>query len=430
MKTLQMFLITALSIVIMSSCSKTPMTGRTQLKLNFESEMIRQGEQAYAELKAQSTLSRNREVIEAVNNVTNKLIKATDTYYRMNGKENALAKYNWEVNVFEIEQPNATCYPGGKIAVYTGILPIAMNEDGLAAIIGHEIAHALAGHGNERKSQTNVTSVGLTILDGYMRYKGKSIQTRQIINAGGALAAKYGFLMPFSRKHELEADEIGLYLMSIAGYDPAEAAGIWVRMEEKYGKSKDSFLATHPSHDKRIERLTALVGNAKEYAQVYKSESKDEAIAVTSFPSKNVLNQAPPVSEASKKATSPKQVTESSPVSMSLVPKQESPMENLERIATSSVNAQEVATTKQYFKIEIAQIYISNFREYIFRKGNLFEKIEATPISNSKQVRVLLTKPFSTKKEAATELTQIRQWGYKDAAILEYRNGELFSKIF
>jgi predicted Zn-dependent protease len=400
------------TLFLMASCSKAPMTGRSQLKINFESELIRQGEQAYAELKTQNMLCRDKNIIETVNSVTNKLIQATDTYYRMNGQENKLARYKWEIAVFESAVANASCYPGGKIAVFTGIIPIALNEDGLAAIIGHEIGHALAGHANERVSHQKTANFGLTVLDGVMGASGKSFQTRQIVNAGGVLAAKFGFLMPFSRKHELEADEIGLYLMAIAGFEPSEAADVWARMEAKQGQSKGSFWTTHPSHDKRRERLAGLVDKAKVYAQVYDTkDNKREGIALTNTTQEETKGFAPKTNTAQTAQT----LTS------------ESPIERLEKITKGQ---KETDTSDSYYRIEVAYVRKENFREYYFRKGNLYPQLEAIMIPDSKMVRVVLKTVFQNKAVAREELESIKASGYSDAGILEYRKGELFGKFF
>ena len=157
--------------------------------------------------------------------------------------------------------------PGGKVVVYTGIMKVAQNEDGLAVIMGHEIAHALAHHGNERMSQGLIAQTGLTTLDLAMREKPAA--TRNLLMAAAGLGTQVGIMLPFSRTHESEADEIGLYLMAMAGYDPTEAAPFWQRMAASGGARQAEFLSTHPDPAKRSERLQSLIPEAREYAAKY-----------------------------------------------------------------------------------------------------------------------------------------------------------------
>ena len=179
------------------------------------------------------------------------------------------AHFDWRVSLVDSPEANAFCLPGGKIVVYTGILPLTENEAGLATVLGHEMAHATARHGSERvlqeeAAQTMLGGVSLTLADL------KPEQQRSILGALGA-GAQYGVLMPFGRKHESEADAIGLTYMARAGYDPHEALAFWKRMEEHGGDQPPEFLSTHPSHGARIAQLEALMPQAMEiYAEAKK----------------------------------------------------------------------------------------------------------------------------------------------------------------
>jgi len=193
-------------------------------------------------------------------------------YYKAKGLEKELKNFAWEFNV--VDDPNtvnAFCMPGGKVVVYTGILKVTQNEDALAVVLGHEIAHALANHGNERMSQGLVAQLGLASLD--MALSQKPAQTRELLMTAAGAGAQVGLLLPFSRKHESEADEIGLYLMAMAGYNPAAAAPFWERMNKMGGGDRPpEFLSTHPDPSKRSERLKELQVKARAYARKYPSK--------------------------------------------------------------------------------------------------------------------------------------------------------------
>lgn len=183
--------------------------------------------------------------MDLVRRVGNDLKAAVEVYYRANGKSSELKNFSWEFNVIDDPKTiNAFCMPGGKVVVYTGILAVTKNEDALAVVMGHEIAHALANHGNERMSQGLVAQFGLTSLD--IALSQKPSETRNLLMAAAGAGAQVGVLLPFSRKHESEADEIGLYLMTMAGYNPNEAAPFWDRITKSGGGRPPEFLSTHP----------------------------------------------------------------------------------------------------------------------------------------------------------------------------------------
>lgn len=229
-------------------CVSTPVTGRMSLQLMPEAQMNAMGAQAYKEMRVKTPKTSNaalRSVVERV------------------GKRIALASgknYAWEFEVFdEPKTVNAFCLPGGKIAFYTGIFPVAANEAGVAAVMGHEVAHAVAGHGNERISQTLIVQLGLSAAEISLA----NSKHRSTIYAGLALGAQFGILLPYSRAHESEADLIGLRYMAEAGYDPSEAPLLWERMARSGAGRVPEFMSTHPDPLNRAVKLRASLGNVQ-----------------------------------------------------------------------------------------------------------------------------------------------------------------------
>lgn len=230
-----------------------PETGRvSHVGMTTEQEAAL-GLQSYQNVLAQSRTVDSGPELESVKRVASRLAAAT-------GK--AGAGFDWKVSLVSDSQQNAFCLPGGKIVVYTGIIPIAESEAGLATVLGHEMAHATSRHGAQRVLQQNLTQTamsGIAVSLSDMNYD----QQRAIMGALGA-GAQYGVLMPFGRKHESEADEIGLMYMARAGYDPQESLRFWQRMEQKSQGQPPEFLSTHPSHGTRIAQLQALMPKALE----------------------------------------------------------------------------------------------------------------------------------------------------------------------
>ncbi len=257
------------------ACNKTVFTGRKSLNLIPVNTLNQMSFDQY-----RGFLQQNRPVsgggeYDMVRRVGNDLRLAMETYYRSKGLGKELKDFAWEFNVVDDPSVNAFCMPGGKVVVYTGILKVTQNEDALAVVMGHEIAHALAHHGNERVSQGLVSQVGLTALDVAMAQKPQ--QTRELIMMAAGAATQVGVLLPFSRKHESEADEIGLYLTAMAGYNPAEAAPFWERMGKVGGGARPpAFLSTHPDPTKRSQRLRELVPKARAYGQKYPAKGSSK----------------------------------------------------------------------------------------------------------------------------------------------------------
>ncbi|MCB0526323.1 MAG: M48 family metallopeptidase [Saprospiraceae bacterium] len=261
-------LILALMPVVFA-CSKNVFTGRKGLNLIPVQTLNQMSFTEYRSFLQENKPVSNGKDVDLVRRVGNDIKAATQVYYKAKGKQSELKNFAWEFNV--VDDPNtvnAFCMPGGKVVVYTGILKITQNEDALAVVMGHEIAHALAGHGNERMSQGLVAQLGLTSLD--IALSQKPAATRNLLLSAAGAGAQLGVLLPFSRKHESEADEIGLYLMAMAGYNPAEAAPFWDRMNKSAGGSRPpEFLSTHPDPTKRSQNLRSLVNKARAYAVRY-----------------------------------------------------------------------------------------------------------------------------------------------------------------
>lgn len=248
------------------SCSKNALTGKNQLTLLPESQL-----QSMAVTEYQSFLSTNKVVAatgnrdaEMVKRVGNRIVKAVEEHYAEIGKSDKLQGFNWEVNLVNDPQVNAWCMPGGKIVVYTGILPVTQNEAALAAVMGHEVSHALLQHGNQRMSQGLVQQLGGIALS--VAVADKPAQTQNLFLGAYGVGTQVGVLLPFSRSNELEADRYGLIFAARAGYNPQEAIGLWERMEKlSSGQKPPEFLSTHPGEGRRIKQLQELMPEALKY---------------------------------------------------------------------------------------------------------------------------------------------------------------------
>ena len=229
-----------------------------------QSTMLSMSSQQYGEFLKTNKLSTNQEQTQMVKRVGVKIQKAVEQYFADRNMSHELKNYDWEFNLVESEEVNAWCMPGGKVVFYTGILPITQDESGIAVVMGHEIAHAVAQHGNERMSQGLVTQLGGMALSKALEEKPE--QTQQLWMAAFGIGAQVGVLLPYSRLHESEADHLGLIFMAMAGYDPNAAVGFWQRMAKmKGGQAPPEFLSTHPSDQTRIENIKALIPEAMQY---------------------------------------------------------------------------------------------------------------------------------------------------------------------
>jgi predicted Zn-dependent protease len=236
-------------LLLAIGCKTVPITGRKKLSLVSDAQVNAMSFQQYDQVINESQLSSNSAQVAMIKRVGGRIQKAVEEYLNSVGQGAMLADFAWEFNLIESDQVNAWCMPGGKVAFYTGIMPICKDEAGVAVVMGHEVAHAIAGHGAERMSQQAMAQFGQQAL--YMTAFG--------------LGAQFGVLLPFSRTHESEADEMGLIFMAMAGYDPREAPKFWERMAAMGGQKPPEFMSTHPADERRIADLNAQMASALKY---------------------------------------------------------------------------------------------------------------------------------------------------------------------
>jgi predicted Zn-dependent protease len=246
-------------------CAEVPITHRKGLHLVPETELLSMSLQQYDEVLKKSKLSTDTQKVEMVRRVGNRIAKATETFLAETGQQGTIKNFKWEFNLIEDDKTvNAWVMPGGRAAVYTGILPYTQNETGLAVVLGHEVAHALADHGNERMSEALIANMGGMALS--VALSRQPQQTQQLFMTVYGVGANVGFLLPYSRLHESEADRIGLTLMARASYDPREAIPFWERMSKQEGKSRPpEFLSTHPATETRIADIKKYLPEALPY---------------------------------------------------------------------------------------------------------------------------------------------------------------------
>lgn len=249
---------------IIWSCSQIPVTGRRQFKLLPESMLMEASLASYKQVLDTAAVVRTSSDAAMVKRVGNKIAAAVETYLKGTKYEKRIEGFNWEFNLIQDNTVNAWCMSGGKVAFYTGIIPICKDETGVAVVMGHEIAHAIAQHGNERVSQSLALQGLATGVDIAAVLNGKDEQSRQVIQTAYGAAANVGLMLPFSRKHKSESDEMGLMFMAMAGYNPSEAPKFWDRMNQLGGTKPPAFLSTHPDPSKRQECLNELLPKAME----------------------------------------------------------------------------------------------------------------------------------------------------------------------
>lgn len=253
--------------VLLSGCNKVPISGRNQLNLVSDSEVLQASLASYKEYMGKATKSTQTVKSEQVTRVGRKIAAATEAYLNANGMSDQVKNFAWEFNLVKDSQLNAFCMPGGKIVVYEGIMNLVASDDELAVVLGHEVAHAVAKHSNERMSQQKALEYGGAILGAITQ--GASQTTQSLANTVFGLGANYGVMLPFSRKHETEADNIGLVLMTMAGYNPDCALTFWQKMSAGSTNSKAEFLSTHPSDATRIANLQKLLPQVKQKYAAY-----------------------------------------------------------------------------------------------------------------------------------------------------------------
>ncbi|TXE11789.1 M48 family metallopeptidase [Seonamhaeicola algicola] len=245
---------------IVTACAHNPFTGKKTLALVPNSQLFPTAFAQYDQFLTENKVITGTKDAEMIKRVGQKIAVAAERWLNANGHQGYLNDYKWEYNLVDDKTVNAWCMPGGKIVFYTGILPIAQNEAGVAAIMGHEVAHALANHGQQRMS-AGYLQAGLAVA-GNIAIKDE--KSRNAFNQYYGVGSQVGVMLPFSRSHETEADKIGIYLMAIAGYTPDEASLLWERMKANSGgQAPPEMLSTHPSNDSRIANLKALAPKAK-----------------------------------------------------------------------------------------------------------------------------------------------------------------------
>jgi len=250
-------------VTVLAACATVPITGRKQMNLFPEDQMIATSLTQYDSFLKENKLSNNKDQSEMVKHVGKRIAEAVEIFMKDNGMADRIAGFAWEFNLVEDDTPNAWCMPGGKVVFYTGILPYTQTEAGMAVVMGHEIAHAIARHGNERMSQQmGIQALGTGLS---MALNEKPAETKQIWMTAFGAGSNVLVTLPFSRSHETEADKMGLIFMAMAGYNPAVAIDFWKRMGESGGQKPPEFLSTHPADDTRVKNLQAFLPEAMKY---------------------------------------------------------------------------------------------------------------------------------------------------------------------
>ena len=252
------------ALFFLIGCSTVPITGRQQLSFIPQGELMTLSDQGYKDVLSKSTISSDAASKQKVTEVGQKIAASAETFMKENGMDKDLANYKWEFNLIQDDKTvNAFCMPGGKIVVYTGILPVVQDDNGLATVMSHEVAHALANHGGERMSQELVVQAGGMGLAQLV--KSKPALAQQILMQAYGTGTQYGILLPYSRSHESEADHIGLILMARAGYDPKTSVAFWERMSALGGTTPPELLSTHPANARRISDIQKEIPEAEKY---------------------------------------------------------------------------------------------------------------------------------------------------------------------
>lgn len=268
--TMKRFFTFLLVLIFFAECSTVPITGRKQFNIVKDETVLPASFEQYKGFLKENELSKDAKATAQIKDIGANISQAVDRFMRNNGMVKEADAYKWEFNLVQDKTVNAWCLPGGKVVFYTGILPICKNEDGIAAVMGHEIAHAFAKHGQERMSQGQLQALGGLAV----AYGTRNDENAALWNTAYGLGSQVGVMLPFSRKHETEADKLGLVFMIMAGYNGEEAAEVWVRMSEraKGKKSPPRLLSTHPSNESRIQTLRAYLPEAKRLATQFNGQ--------------------------------------------------------------------------------------------------------------------------------------------------------------
>ena len=263
MKKNVLFILILVVSIFTNSCSTVPITGRNQLSLIPASQLMSMSFQQYDTFLSENKVSKDGNQTARIKRIGLKIQKAVEQYFELKNLSQHLNGYAWEFNLVESDQVNAWCMPGGKVVFYTGILPICKDDAGIAAVMGHEIAHAIAEHGCERMSQGLIVELGGMGLQAALQ--NEPALTQQLAMTAFGIGSQVGIMLPFSRLHESEADHMGLIFMSMAGYNPNNAVEFWKRMAAQGGAKPPEFLSTHPSDETRINDLKKLIPEAMQY---------------------------------------------------------------------------------------------------------------------------------------------------------------------
>lgn len=242
-----------LSLLMLAGCSSVPLTGRKQLLLVSNQEVLSSSLTQYNDYIKTAQKSTNAAQTAMVVRVGKNIAAATEQYLRNNGLASEIQEFSWEFNLVKSDEVNAFCMPGGKIVVYEGLMKLVSSDDELAVVLGHEVAHAVAKHSNERISQQMLTQYGAQLLG--QSLSGKSQMIQSVASTVYGIGSQYGVTLPFSRKHESEADYMGLVLMTMAGYNPDKAVTFWQKMSASSGGKVPEFMSTHPSDARRISDI-------------------------------------------------------------------------------------------------------------------------------------------------------------------------------
>lgn len=263
MKLLKLFIPLLVILLTIYYCNTVPITGRKQLNIIPASQINSLSFQQYDEFIKSNKLSNDAKATEMVRKVGLNIKEAVENYFAEKNWSKQLEGYQWEFNLIESDEVNAWCMPGGKVVIYTGILPITKDETGLAVVMGHEIAHAIAQHGSERMTQGLLQQLGGMALD--VALQNEPAATRQLFLTAYGIGSTLGVILPYSRTHESEADRLGLIFMALAGYDPNQAVDFWQRMANLNKAKVPEFLSTHPSDQTRIDDLRKHLPEALRY---------------------------------------------------------------------------------------------------------------------------------------------------------------------
>jgi len=251
--------------VVMASCSTVAFTGRNRFLIYSDSEIATLSDESYTELMNTSVRSQNTGQTGTVTEVGKRMVAALQSYLQKTGQTSLLDGVSWSFDLVQDSQVNAFCLPSGRVVFYEGIMPYLDTPDLVAVVMGHEMGHVIARHGNERMSQQALANLVGSVAGVVVEQK--TSQTGQaLFNAAFAVGSEYGYLLPYSRKQEYEADEIGLYIMAIAGYDINQAPQLWEKMSAGGTSSVPEFMSTHPSDANRIKNLNKLMSKAQTYA--------------------------------------------------------------------------------------------------------------------------------------------------------------------